>query len=314
MNAGPRLSIGLPVYNGENYLAESLDALLGQTYEDFELIISDNASTDGTADICHSYAKQDSRIRYIRQRQNIGCAPNHNYLVDEARGELFKWASDDDLYARDMIRLCVEALDEKPDVVLAHPWTAFIDGSGTVTKACRYPLATASPHAPERFRSMLFEDGGDDDGGVVRMSVLRRTAPYNSYHHADRTLVTGIALQGPFYQVPDWMYFRRDHPERLTRSSPTVHRLCANLDPRRANRLRNPAVRLYGEYIWGFVAAVRSAPLSPADRRECYRYIAEWLASRALPGRRGQAEAEAPAPTAGISVNDVVAGRERSPA
>ena len=113
MNAGPRLSIGLPVYNGENYLAESLDALLGQTYEDFELIISDNASTDGTADICHSYAKQDSRIRYIRQRQNIGCAPNHNYLVDEARGELFKWASDDDLYARDMIRLCVEALDEK---------------------------------------------------------------------------------------------------------------------------------------------------------------------------------------------------------
>ena len=148
MNAGPRLSIGLPVYNGENYLAESLDALLGQTYEDFELIISDNASTDGTADICHSYAKQDSRIRYIRQRQNIGCAPNHNYLVDEARGELFKWASDDDLYARDMIRLCVEALDEKPDVVLAHPWTAFIDSSGIVTKACRYPLATASPTTP----------------------------------------------------------------------------------------------------------------------------------------------------------------------
>jgi glycosyltransferase involved in cell wall biosynthesis len=113
MNAGPRLSIGLPVYNGENYLAESLDALLGQTYEDFELIISDNASTDGTADICHRYAKQDSRIRYIRQRRNIGCAPNHNYLVGEARGEaLFKWASDDDLYARDMIRLCVEALGD----------------------------------------------------------------------------------------------------------------------------------------------------------------------------------------------------------
>jgi hypothetical protein len=161
---------------------------------------------------------------------------------------------------------------------------------------------------------MLFEDGGDDDGGVVRMSVLRRTAPYNSYHHADRTLVTGIALQGPFYQVPDWMYFRRDHPERLTRSSTSVHHLCSNLDPRRADRLRHPAVRLYGEYIWGFVAAVRRAPLSPADRRECYRYIGEWLTSRALPGRRGPAEDEAPAPTAGISVNDVVAGRERSPA
>ena len=90
MNAVPRLSIGLPVYNGENYLAESLEALLGQSYEDFELIISDNASTDGTADICRRYAKQDSRIRYIRQPHNIGCAPNHNFVIEQARGELFK--------------------------------------------------------------------------------------------------------------------------------------------------------------------------------------------------------------------------------
>ena len=83
MNAVPRLSIGLPVYNGENYLAESLDALLGQSYEDFELIISDNASTDGTADICRRYGKQDSRIRYIRQPRNIGLAPNHNVVLDQ---------------------------------------------------------------------------------------------------------------------------------------------------------------------------------------------------------------------------------------
>jgi glycosyltransferase involved in cell wall biosynthesis len=100
MNEVPRLTVGLPVYNGEKYLAESLEALLGQSYEDFELIISDNASTDGTADICRRYGEQDSRIRYVRQSRNIGCAPNHNFVVKEARGELFKWASDDDLYAR----------------------------------------------------------------------------------------------------------------------------------------------------------------------------------------------------------------------
>jgi len=99
MNAAPRLSIGLAVYNGENYLAESLDALLGQSYDDFELIISDNASTDGTADICRRYEKQDSRIRYIRQPLNIGLAPNHNFVFRQSRGELFKWASHDDLYA-----------------------------------------------------------------------------------------------------------------------------------------------------------------------------------------------------------------------
>ena len=82
MTAQPRLSIGLPVYNGEEYLAESLDALLGQTYEDFELVISDNASTDGTQEICREYAARDSRIRYLRLPRNIGAAPNHNYVFD----------------------------------------------------------------------------------------------------------------------------------------------------------------------------------------------------------------------------------------
>ena len=89
---------------------------------------------------------------------------------------MFKWAANDDLYARDLLKRCVEALDEHPQVVLAHAWTAMIDGSGTVFKAIEYPLATASPQAPERFRSMLFDDGGDDDGGVIRTEVLRRTA------------------------------------------------------------------------------------------------------------------------------------------
>jgi len=113
MTDRPRLSIGLPVYNGEEYLAESFDALLGQTYEDFELVVSDNASTDGTEAICRKYAAQDSRIRYLRLPRNIGATPNHNHVFAESRGELFKWASHDDLYGRDLLRLCVEALDER---------------------------------------------------------------------------------------------------------------------------------------------------------------------------------------------------------
>src|SRR3954468_18589343 len=111
MTSVPRLSIGLPVYNGEDFLAESLDSLLGQTYENFELIISDNASTDATADICRGYANHDSRVRYLRQQHNIGLAPNHNFVFSESRGELFKWAAADDLYGRDLLKLCVEALD-----------------------------------------------------------------------------------------------------------------------------------------------------------------------------------------------------------
>jgi glycosyltransferase involved in cell wall biosynthesis len=303
----PRLTIGLPVYNGEKYVAESIEALLGQSFTDFELIISDNASTDGTGEISRHYEKQDSRVRYFRQPQNIGLAPNHNFVAEQARGELFKWASNDDLYARDLLERCVDALDKHPDVVLAHSWTARVDASGTVSKAFEYPLNTSSPRAPERFRSLLFVSGGDDDYGVMRTEVLRRTAMQESYHHADRTIIAELSLYGRFYQVPDWLYFRRDHADRAERACPTMRSRCANMDPRRADRLRNPAVRLYGEYLWAYVTAIHRAPLPAAERRECYRHLAEWVAKR--PGAAGQND---PASVAhpDILVDSIVAGRQ----
>jgi glycosyltransferase involved in cell wall biosynthesis len=311
MTRPPTLSIGLPVYNGEKYLAQSIEALLGQSYEDFELIISDNTSTDGTAEICHHYQELDSRIRYFRQEHNIGGAPNHNFLVEQARGELFKWASHDDLYARDLLKRCVQALEEFPDVSAAHSWTALIDASGTITKAVRYPLATSSPIASERFRSVLYENGGDDDGAVIRMSVLRRIPLLGSYHHSDRTLTAGLALQGPFYQVPDFLYLRRDHDERAERAFKTVRTWCANLDPRRADALRNPAIRLYAEYLWAFVTAIQRAPLSPAEKRSCYRHLAGWLTSR-VNVKRGRYVPEQPSAVdvSLASLDVTVPGRE----
>jgi glycosyltransferase involved in cell wall biosynthesis len=309
MSAAPRLSIGLPVYNGESYLAESIESLLGQTYDNFELIISDNASTDGTAGICRRYGKQDSRIRYVRQPRNIGAAPNHNYVVEQARGELFKWASHDDLYARDLLKFCVDALDEFPHVVLAHSWTATIDDAGVV-KAVRYPLATAAPQAADRFRSLLFGSGGDDTCGVMRTSVLRRTPLLASYHHSDRTLVCELVLHGPFYQVPDWLYFRRDHSKRAERAFKTVRTWCANLDPRRADSLRNPTIRLYAEYIGGFIAGIRRAPLSAAEKRECYYQLARWLTSRNIPGRGRNVHEQPYVSDVAIFADAIIPGRE----
>lgn len=280
MRTIPRLSIGLPVYNGEVFLAESLDALLGQSFEDFELIISDNASTDATEDICRQYAASDPRICYVRQPRNLGCSWNHNFVVGQARGDLFKWASHDDLYARDLLRRCVDALDEHPDVVLAHSWTALVDGATSdVARPLEYPLSTNHADAPDRFRSELFDNGGDDAYGVIRADVLRHVLPHGSYYRADRTIVAEIALHGRFHQVPDWLYFRREHPDRASRT-PTVRSWCVTMEPRRADRLRHPTCRLLAEYVWGYVTAIRRAPLSPRDRRQCYRHLVEWMASR----------------------------------
>jgi glycosyltransferase involved in cell wall biosynthesis len=310
MTTVPRLSVGLPVYNGSAYVAESIEALLGQTFEDFELIISDNASTDDTGEICRTYEKLDSRIRYFRQPRNVGLAPNHNFCVERASGELFKWAAGDDLYARDLLEQCVAALDEYPQVVLAHSFTAMIDGDGEVFQANAYPLASSAPRAPDRFRSLLNDSGGDDDGGVMRKDVLLRTAMKESYHHADRTIITEVALYGPFYQVPDWLYFRRDHPGRAERSHPGVRARCANMDPRRANRWRNPVPRLLAEYVWAYVRMIQRSPLTSDERRECYQHLAEWMTRRAKPHRMVAAPhplADAPA---SLSVDDVVAGRK----
>jgi glycosyltransferase involved in cell wall biosynthesis len=304
VNAIPRLSIGLPVYNGEQYLAESLEALLGQSYEDFELIISDNGSTDRTADICRQYGKQDSRIRYIRQPRNIGLSPNHNFVVQQSRGEFFKWAAADDLYGRHLLKRCVDALDEHADVVLAHAWEAAIDEVGNVMQAMDYPLSTDSPRAPDRFRSILFGSSGlfessdpevhgfirvdnrgilraCDEYGVIRTAAMRRVAPLGSYHHSDRIVVCELALHGRFHMTPEWLYFRRDTPNRTYNASPKLRHRCEVMDPVRASRLLHPTARLVAEYFWGYVGAIRRAPLSPADRRECYRYLTQWMLDRA---------------------------------
>ncbi len=101
----PEVSIGMPVYNGEIFIREALDSLLAQTFTNFELIISDNASTDGTESICLNYAEQDSRIRYIRQRENISALPNFQFVLGEARGKYFMWAACDDKWDGNWIKL-----------------------------------------------------------------------------------------------------------------------------------------------------------------------------------------------------------------
>jgi glycosyltransferase involved in cell wall biosynthesis len=312
-NSVPRLTVGLPVYNGEQFLGEALDALLGQTFEDFELIVADNASTDGTADIGRRYAKQDSRVRYIRHDRNVGLVANHVFVQEQARCELFKCAAHDDLYGRDLMERCVDALDENPDAVLAHSWSAVIDESRNVTGTFGSGVPMDSPLAPERFRTVLFDGCHDYEYGVIRTQALRRMTRRGSYHHADRMFNAELALHGRFQQVPDWLYFRREHAGRPPQ---TVRDRCTIFDPRRADRLRHPVARLYAEYLWAYIPVIRRAPLSSADRRECYRLLAQWMLSRALPvaGRslRGEYLTEDPlSVTPVIPVTAVVAGRDR---
>jgi glycosyltransferase involved in cell wall biosynthesis len=99
----PQVSIGMPVYNGEKYIRNALDSLLTQTFTDFELIISDNASTDNTQAISEEYVRRDPRVRYVRQQENKGAAVNFKFVLNSAQTDFFMWAAYDDLWAPDYL-------------------------------------------------------------------------------------------------------------------------------------------------------------------------------------------------------------------
>ena len=110
----PEVSIGLPVYNGELFLKKALDSLLNQTYSNFELIISDNNSTDSTQKICEEYAKNDKRICYICQEKNIGAFSNFSFVLSKAQGKYFMWAAVDDYWDDNFLQKNLDILQQNP--------------------------------------------------------------------------------------------------------------------------------------------------------------------------------------------------------
>jgi glycosyltransferase involved in cell wall biosynthesis len=130
MDSTPLVSVGLFVYNGERFIEETLHSILNQTFSDFELIISDNASTDRTGEISQAYARRDSRIRYYRNEKNMGAGWNIRRVYELATGKYYKQAATDDLLEPDFLRRCIEILESDPGCVLAHPKTKEIDENG----------------------------------------------------------------------------------------------------------------------------------------------------------------------------------------
>lgn len=216
----PRLSIGLPVFNGEKYLKEVLDSILAQTYSDFELVISDNASTDRTEQICREYAAKDRRIRYYRNEKNIGAPKNFNRVFELSFCEYFKWASSDDMHAPTYLQKCISVLDTDPSIILCHSKTGRINEHGKlVGNYDRAAMARIDSWKPyERFGVFLsMRNPCWALLGVIRASTLRETPLQGSYIGADRNLLAEIALMGRIYEIPEYLFFGRDHPQSYTR-------------------------------------------------------------------------------------------------
>jgi glycosyltransferase involved in cell wall biosynthesis len=281
----PRVSIGAAVYNGERFLEATLDSFLQQTFKDFELIISDNGSTDRTKEICLQMAAKDSRVRYARSDRNRGAAWNHNRAAELARGEYFMWAPHDDQFAPEFLERCVAGLDQNPDVVFCHASAIDIDEVGNVLGREVHRCNCSSDLPSVRFWEQLVVHGGQNFYGLMRTAALRQIAPHQTFPWAERPLFAELSLYGKYQVVPGDLYFKRQHPGQISaiRSSPRAESIV--LDPARARWWRHRTSLMLAEYVLSFFKAVQRAPLSSRERRRCYVLLVRWVLSH-LPGLR----------------------------
>lgn len=272
----PRVSVGMPVYNGERYVQAALDTVLAQTFGDFELVISDNASTDATPDICREYAARDSRIRYSRNEENIGGARNHNRTIHLAAGRYFKWAHADDLCAPEFLARCVEVLEQCATVVLCYPKTRMIDAAGRPMFDLEDGLDLRAPDPVERYRAFhrRFRSGNwwiNPMLGVMRTEALRKTRLHGSYYSADIVLLAELALLGEFYELPQRLMYRRRHPGVSNVLSP--YAMAVFEDPVNQGRVIFPRWKL----LFELARAIRVSPLALAEKLRCFPQCGLWL-------------------------------------
>lgn len=213
MAGNPRVSIGLTVYNGEQFLSEAVSAFLAQTFTDFELILCDNCSTDATEAVSRSYAERDPRVRYVRNATNLGLAGNHNRAVELANGEYFKWSACDDICLPQYLERCVAVLDHDPSVVLAYPKTQFVDPQLNPLDILDPGWDLRSDSVTERLRFCIYAGHWVNAvTGLMRIASLRKTRGMPKYPGGDFRVLTELSTQGKFYEIPERLFLRRLHP------------------------------------------------------------------------------------------------------
>jgi len=270
------VSIGLPVYNGADYLEEAISSILAQTFADFELIISDNASTDGTRDICERYAKQDARVRYYRAPVNWGATWNYNRTFALTAGEYFRWAAHDDVVEPEYLEACVGELDRHPKAVLSYPSTIIIDSDGNHRQ--KYPdnldLRSSDPcDRWEKYLQRYYPNLNECNAvfGLIRRGVLGQTPLIESYASSDMILLGHLALHGEIHELGQPLFLRRDHSDTSIRTNPKAQERVTWFDPKKSGKFSMPR----WQWFVGHLRAVSRAPISVSEKMRCLSLLRE---------------------------------------
>jgi glycosyltransferase involved in cell wall biosynthesis len=218
MTTRPTVSVGVPVYNARPHIAQALESILAQTYGDLEVVVLDNASTDGTTEICESFARADQRVRFTRSPINRGAFANYSEVFRRSYGSLFKWASANDWCSPGFIEACVTALGAQPDAVLSYPRTKLFseDLAAAIPYDDELNLQQDSPVA----RVIRLLEGihlNNVLNGLIRRTALEQTQLHGPYYASDVVLLCELALLGKFIEIPEYLLFRQMNPQTATK-------------------------------------------------------------------------------------------------
>ena len=282
----PRLTIGVPVYNGEDYIAEAITSHLEQDFTDFELIVSDNCSDDSTPEIVKEFIEADSRVTYSRNTENVGGPANFNRLFRLGQGELFRWAAADDRIEPGYLSKVVALMDDDPAVAIGHSEALLIDPtSEPMLKMDRGYLGgdgfleairLTPPPGDERFRSPKPHNRIDAVinnnhrnfyiFGIMRRNLMMQTRLHGLFYGGDRTLLVEMAMRGTFRKVPEQLFASRSHAKNSGRNG-------LNFEELKQHGAQD--MRFASQVMKGYVDAIRSADVSRADELKCMAIVAK---------------------------------------
>lgn len=277
----PIVSIGLPVYNGSDFLEDTIVSILAQDFGYFELIIADNASTDKTREICQKYAACDGRIKYVRHPSNMGAAKNYNFVFHCASGKYFKWAAHDDLLGPRFLSNCLNAFEAySSSPVLVYPNFEFIDEGGQVINIESPFVNTSSRYPPKRIIQTLRSLGMVNSiFGLFDRDALARTRLIGSFISSDYVLLMETAMLGNILKLDGEPQFqRRVHKKMSRKANKTDKAVMQWFDPEVPVDSR-PKRRLEREYLRSIYSI---DGLSQVQRFLCAALVGGWIFARRI--------------------------------